>query len=620
MSRYNRNIPSLKDEAARSIRDIMAKDAARRKSFVPEDPLLIFTDKMEGFLDPYKEKRFKLEASEHNQWIEVRARTSEGVLLLATHLYRYDEVLENGKKRKYSTLLEGGQKINFITYLAANAEGEKRPLIDISYHETKIFRALLLFWKRLKNKLSDLMGAYEEHPVLVLARAIITPRVAYPLALALFCVALAVPMQYLLFPSPKPEPTVAQNNLPADVAKTDDALKDSDGTANAPQPSPSPDTNRSAVQSAGVPASAILDNTPRGRSNIAKIRSARPAQPERQAAMLLSVLRTELSTSASGGASLMVTGPTPAALEPATNGEETGQVISGGEDTTPLIVITGMEGEVLNRSADSFVLITRDRSPMTFKLTDRTKVSAGASSLLGTAKYPMTRLLPGARVEVQAEMADAGEFVAQAISISKPSLSTNVRVADQSTPPIRLNKMSSGASAVGLDYGLRTTSQENMGAPVTGLFEVMKVEGLASGQATNDQTLKRVGVSLATPGLEPRPYILKETVIVPFSDESAELSPEATGGLDKVSQKVDREQDYMIHVVGFAAPQINAETTRGLIEQRTDAVVENLMDNQKIPLRRIIVPQVESPAPQGIPQLSTAEASRDRVEVIILQR
>lgn len=619
MSRYNRNIPSLKDEAARSIRDIMAKDAARRKSFVPEDPLLIYTDKKEGFLDPYKEKRFKLEASEHNQWIEVRARTSEGVLLLATHLYRYDEVLENGKKRKYSTLLEGGQKINFITYLAANAEGEKRLLIDISYHETKIFRALLLFWKRLKNKLTDLMGAYEEHPALVLARAIIAPRVAYPMALALFCVALAVPMRYLLFPSYK-EPTVAQYNRPAGVAKTDAALKDRDGAATAPQPSPPPATNSGTGQSAGVPAPIVSDDTSRGRSKTAKIRSARPQQPERQATMLLSVLRTELSTSASKGASFMVIDPTPGSLEPATTGEETAEVISGGENTRTVMVITGLEGEVLNRSADSFVLISRDHSPMTFKLTDGTKVSAGASSPLGTAKYPMTRLLPGARVEVQAEMADAGEFIAQAISISEPSSSTNVRAADQSTPLRRLNKMSSGASPSGLGYGLQTTSQENMVVPLTGLLEVMKAEERASGQATKDQTLKRVGVSLATPGLEPRPYILQETVIVPFEDESAELSPEAVGQLDKVSQKVDHERDYMIHVVGFAAPQINAETTRGLIEQRTEAVVENLMDNQKIPLRRIIVPQVESPAPQGIPQLSTAEARDDRVEVIILQR
>lgn len=224
MSRFSQNIPSLKAEEVRSLQESLRDDASRRKSFVPETPLLIFIDGAQcGILNPIEQKKFSGEVIDGNRWIEVYARTKKGNLLLATHLYHHHEVLEKGQLR-YSTLLEGGQKITF-TIKAGSDKG--RATIDISYHETNVIRCLSLSWRRLKNALSEfisrrslLMG-----PALVFLRAIRTRRIAYPLALACLLIALAIPMQQLLYQKSEEIPEVKYPYNPVLVA--DSTLKES---------------------------------------------------------------------------------------------------------------------------------------------------------------------------------------------------------------------------------------------------------------------------------------------------------------------------------------------------------------------------------------------------------
>ena len=188
MSRYSQNIPPLEDEDKRLINEYLNDDASRRKSFVPEDPLLIRVDgKPSDDLDPYRQRKIKLKVKDEDRWIEVYAQMKTGDrLLLAAHLHHYGDAPENGLKKRHSTRLEGGQKINFSTYTETDENGNGGSFIDISYHETKIFRALALLWRRLWYALLDWLKrtAGTQRPVFAMTRTAAPRRPVYSLALA----------------------------------------------------------------------------------------------------------------------------------------------------------------------------------------------------------------------------------------------------------------------------------------------------------------------------------------------------------------------------------------------------------------------------------------------------
>ncbi|HEV7642330.1 MAG TPA: OmpA family protein [Pyrinomonadaceae bacterium] len=82
-------------------------------------------------------------------------------------------------------------------------------------------------------------------------------------------------------------------------------------------------------------------------------------------------------------------------------------------------------------------------------------------------------------------------------------------------------------------------------------------------------------------------YSVQSTATVNFKVSSWVLSPEAKQALDEVAQASTTLKGYVIEVTGFASSDGDLKKNKVLSEKRANAVIEYLVENHNIPLRRI---------------------------------
>jgi outer membrane protein OmpA-like peptidoglycan-associated protein len=82
-----------------------------------------------------------------------------------------------------------------------------------------------------------------------------------------------------------------------------------------------------------------------------------------------------------------------------------------------------------------------------------------------------------------------------------------------------------------------------------------------------------------------------QTVLsINFRSSSAILSADAKTQLDDVATKALNAKGYVLEVSGFADANGSVERNRALSQRRADAVIRYLVENHRIPLRRIVTP------------------------------
>ena len=100
---------------------------------------------------------------------------------------------------------------------------------------------------------------------------------------------------------------------------------------------------------------------------------------------------------------------------------------------------------------------------------------------------------------------------------------------------------------------------------------------------------------------------------------SAALSPDAKAKLDAVATKALNAKAYVVEVTGYADATGNTERNRALSQRRADAVIRYLVEQHKIPLRRIITPYGFGESnPIADNKTRDGRAQNRRVEVKIL--
>ncbi len=114
-------------------------------------------------------------------------------------------------------------------------------------------------------------------------------------------------------------------------------------------------------------------------------------------------------------------------------------------------------------------------------------------------------------------------------------------------------------------------------------------------------------------------YVVQSTETVNFRVNSAVLSPEAKQRLDAVAQQAMSLKGYEIEITGFASAEGSAQRNKVLSENRARAVINYLVENHNVPLRRIGT-SFGFGALQAIADNSTREGreANRRVEVKLL--
>jgi len=82
-------------------------------------------------------------------------------------------------------------------------------------------------------------------------------------------------------------------------------------------------------------------------------------------------------------------------------------------------------------------------------------------------------------------------------------------------------------------------------------------------------------------------YVVQSTATVNFRVGSAVLSPEGKAQLDQVAQAAQGLKGYTIEVTGFASSDGGMLMNKKLSQRRAQAVIDYLVENGNVPLRRI---------------------------------
>jgi hypothetical protein len=141
------------DELARMRRELDDQSARRKRP--PTSRLRVLVDGVErAGLRLGRKSEAPFEVEEGSKLIEVRTAREEGDLLLAVHVLGYDDGTSTARPSRFSTELDGGQKISFtISPPRQLREEDGAPVfgvsVVVSYEEAHPLRTLQRAWRRL---------------------------------------------------------------------------------------------------------------------------------------------------------------------------------------------------------------------------------------------------------------------------------------------------------------------------------------------------------------------------------------------------------------------------------------------------------------------------------------
>jgi len=244
-----------------------------------------------------------------------------------------------------------------------------------------------------------------------------------------------------------------------------------------------------------------------------------------------------------------------------------------------------IKGVVVKRDADTFTVRDLTGNDTVVRLTDRTSVKSSGGFLRSGTNYGSTNILRGLNLEVEGRGGSSGELIADRVRFNETDLRTARTVETRANP---LEERASAAEG-------RLSEVEQNAQKLSGqLDELAAVSNAARGgakaaQETADSAV--AGVNATNERISALDdYTPQETAAVNFRTGSAVLLPDAKTKLDEIATKALNAKAYVVEVTGHADATGNANFNRQLSQQRADAVIRYLVEQHKIPLRRIITP------------------------------
>jgi len=273
-----------------------------------------------------------------------------------------------------------------------------------------------------------------------------------------------------------------------------------------------------------------------------------------------------------------------------------------------------IKGVVVRRDADTFTVRDLNGADTIVRLTDRTSVKTSGGFLRSGTNYGQTNILRGLNLEVEGRGGSNGELVADKVRFNESDLRVARSVESRATPLEERATVAEG----------RLSEVEQNAQKLSGqLDELAAVSNAARGgakaaQATADAAV--AGVNATNERISALDdYVPQETTAVNFRLGSAMLNADGKAKLDSIATKALNAKGYVLEVTGFADSTGSTQRNRALSQRRADAVIRYLVEQHKIPLRRIITPYGFGESnPIADNKTRTGRAENRRVEVKVL--
>ena len=307
------------------------------------------------------------------------------------------------------------------------------------------------------------------------------------------------------------------------------------------------------------------------------------------------------------------------ALSPLAVGQNSNQAKNAPTDATRARSVSSgekmkLKGVVVHRDPDTFTVRDLNGVDTIVRLTDRTTVKSNGGFLRSGTNYGATNILRGLNLEVEGRGGSNGELVADKVRFNESDLRVARAVESRATP---LEQRASVAEG-------RLSEVEQNAQKLSGqIDELAAVSNAARGgakaaQETADAAV--AGVNATNDRISALDdYVPQDSIAVNFRLGSAVLNPDAKSKLDAIATKALNAKAYVVEVTGHADATGNAQRNRVLSQRRADAVIRYLIEQHKIPLRRIVTPYgFGASEPIADNKSRDGRAQNRRVEVKIL--
>ena len=274
-----------------------------------------------------------------------------------------------------------------------------------------------------------------------------------------------------------------------------------------------------------------------------------------------------------------------------------------------------LKGVVVRRDADTFTVRDLSGADTVVRLTDRTSVKSKGGFLRSGTNYGSTNILRGLNLEVEGRGGSGGELVAERIRFNDTDLRTAVAVESRANPLEQRATVAEG----------RISEVEQNAQKLSGqLDELAAVSNAARGGAKAAQETADAAVSGVNATNERisalDDYVPQDSIAVNFRTGSSALLPDAKTKLDEIATKALNAKGYVLEVTGHADSTGGTNFNRALSQRRADAVIRYLVEQHKIPLRRIITPYgygASSPVAENNTRAGRAQNRRVEVKVLV---
>jgi OmpA-OmpF porin, OOP family len=307
------------------------------------------------------------------------------------------------------------------------------------------------------------------------------------------------------------------------------------------------------------------------------------------------------------------------ALSPLAFGQNSNQTTKAPADASRARSVSSgqqmkIKGVVVHRDPDTFTVRDINGVDTLVRLTDRTSVKANGGFLRSGTNYGATNILRGLNLEVEGRGGSNGELVADKIRFNESDLRTARAVEARATP------LEQRASATEGRLGEVEQNAQKLSGQLDELAAVSNAArgGAKAAQESADAAIS--GVNATNDRISALDdYVPQDSIAVNFRLGSAVLNPDAKTKLDAIATKALNAKAYVVEVTGHADATGNTERNRVLSQRRADAVIRYLVEQHKIPLRRIITPYgFGASEPVADNKTRAGRAENRRVEVKIL--